>query len=73
MNFKKIFKIFKPQDFDFKVGQIIHSKENGSVFSIKREMRLNRIKHFEICMENDPSKREIILSEYALKVNYNLG
>ena len=32
----------------------------------------NNIKHFEICIENDVAKREIILSEHALKLNYQL-
>ena len=56
----------------FKVGQKIKSKSNGSICSIKREITLNNIKHFEICIENDAAKREIILSEHALKINYKL-
>ncbi len=56
----------------FKVGQKIQSKSNGSICSIKREITLNNIKHFEICIENDVAKREIILSEHALKLNYQL-
>ena len=38
----------------------------------RREIILNNIKHFEICIENDVAKREIILSEHALKLNYQL-
>ena len=62
----------KGNDNLFKVGQKIKSKSNGSICSIKREITLNNIKHFEICIENDVSKREIILSEHALKLNYQL-
>ena len=35
-----------------------------SVASVKH------FKHFEICIESDVSRREIILSEHALKSNY---
>ena len=63
---------FKSKETEFRVGQKIKSKSNGSICSIKREMELNNIKHFEICIENDVVKREIILSEYALKTNYQL-
>ena len=56
----------------FFVGQKIRSKLNGSLCSIKREMELNNIKHFEICIESDLSKREIILSEHALRSNYQV-
>tara|TARA_Y100001970_G_scaffold284308_1_gene401376 strand:+ start:2368 stop:2595 length:228 start_codon:yes stop_codon:yes gene_type:complete len=62
----------KGNDTLFKVGQKIQSKSNGSICSIKREITLNNIKHFEICFENDSAKREIILSEHALKLNYQL-
>ena len=62
----------KGNDTLFKVGQKIKSKSNGSICSIKREITLNNIKHFEICIENDVVKREIILSEHALKLNYQL-
>ena len=62
--------IFKSKDVSFTVGQRIYSKVNGSVCSIKREMKLNNIKHYEICIENDVTRREIILSEYALRANY---
>ena len=62
----------KGKDISFKVGQKIQSKSNGSICSIKREITLNNIKHFEICIENDVAKREIILSEHALKLNYQL-
>ena len=62
----------KGNDTLFKVGQKIKSKSNGSICSIKREITLNNIKHFEICIENDVAKREIILSEHALKLNYQL-
>ena len=54
----------KGKDTTFKVGQKIQSKSNGSICSIKREITLNNIKHFEICIENDVAKREIILSEH---------
>ena len=56
----------------FFVGQKIRSKLNGSLCSIKREIELNNIKHFEICIESDLSKREIILSEHALRSNYQV-
>lgn len=56
----------------FFVGQKIRSRLNGSLCSIKREIELNNIKHFEICIESDLSKREIILSEHALRSNYQV-
>ena len=62
--------IFKSKEVIFTVGQRIHSKANGSVCSIKREIKLNNITHYEICIENDVTRREIILSEYALRTNY---
>jgi len=62
--------IFKSKEVSFTVGQRIYSKINGSVCSIKREIKLNNITHYEICIENDVTKREIILSEYALRANY---
>ena len=62
--------IFKSNEVSFTVGQRIYSEINGSVCSIKREMKLNNITHYEICIENDVTKREIILSEYALRANY---
>ena len=62
--------IFKSKDVSFTVGQRIYSKVNGSVCSIKREIKLNNIKHYEIRIENDVTRREIILSEYALRANY---
>ena len=62
--------IFKSKEVSFSVGQRIQSKANGSVCSIKREIKLNNITHYEICIENDVTRREIILSEYALRVNY---
>ena len=62
--------IFKSKEVSFTVGQRIHSKANGSVCSIKRELKLNNITHYEICIENDVTRREIILSEYALRANY---
>ena len=52
------------------IGQRVLSKHNGSLCSIKREIEINNIRHFELCMENDVTKREIILSEHALNVNY---
>ena len=63
-------KIFKSKEVSFSVGQKIHSKANGSVCSIKRELKLNNITHYEICIETDVTRREIILSEYALRANY---
>ena len=63
-------KIFNSKEVSFSVGQKIHSKANGSVCSIKRELKLNNITHYEICIENDVTRREIILSEYALRANY---
>ena len=63
-------KIFNSKEVSFSVGQKIHSKANGSVCSIKRELKLNNITHYEICIETDVTRREIILSEYALRVNY---
>ena len=60
----------KKQDFNFSVGQKLYSKKNGAVCSIIREIDLNNIKHFEICIENDVYKREVILSEHALRLNY---
>ena len=62
--------IFKSKDVSFTVGQRIYSKVNGSVCSIKREIKLNNLKHYEIRIENDVTRREIILSEYALRANY---
>ncbi len=62
--------IFKSKEVSFTVGQRIHSKANGSVCSIKREIKLNNITHYEIRIENDVTRREIILSEYALRTNY---
>ena len=66
--FKNNFK--NKTDFNFFVGQKLHSKKNRSVCSIIKEIDLNNIKHFEICIENDIYKREVILSEYALKLDY---
>tara|TARA_B100001123_G_C15206849_1_gene985627 strand:- start:532 stop:741 length:210 start_codon:yes stop_codon:yes gene_type:complete len=63
-------KIFNSKEVSFSVGQKIYSKTNGSVCSIKRELKLNNITHYEICIENDVTRREIILSEYALRANY---
>ena len=63
-------KIFNSKEVSFSVGQKIYSKANGSVCSIKREIKLNNIKNYEIRIENDVTRREIILSEYALRVNY---
>ena len=62
--------IIKRKEVSFTVGQRIYSKANGSVCSIKREIKLNNITHYEICIENDVTRREIILSEYALRANY---
>ena len=63
-------KIFNSKEVSFSIGQKIYSKANGSVCSIKRELKLNNITHYEICIENDVTRREIILSEYALRANY---
>ena len=62
--------IFKSKEVSFTVGQRIYSKANGSVCLVKRELKLNNITHYEICIETDVTRREIILSEYALRVNY---
>ena len=50
----------------------MYSKKNGSVCSIIKEIELNNIKHFELSIENDVYKREVILSEYALRMDYKL-
>jgi len=39
-------------------------------FSIIKEIELNNIKHFELSIENDVYKREVILSEHALRLDY---
>ena len=66
-----LFQIFKNnKNFEIKVGQKIFSKVNNSVCTVKRVMTINHIKHFEICVETDATKREIILSEHAIKQNY---
>ena len=66
----KKFKATKKNKNKYIVGQKVLSKKNGSLCSIKREIDINNIRHFELCMENDVTKREIILSEYALNLNY---
>ena len=66
-----LFQIFKHnKNFEIKVGQKIYSKLNNSVCTVKRVITINHIKHFEICVETDATKREIILSEHAIKQNY---
>ncbi len=66
-----LFQIFKyNKNFEIKVGQKIYSKLNNSVCTVKRVITINHIKHFEICVETDATKREIILSEHAIKQNY---
>ena len=57
-------------EVNFSVGQKVYSKKNGSVCSIIREIDLNNIKHFELSIENDVYKREVILSEHALRLDY---
>ena len=57
---------------EIKVGQKIYSKFNNSVCTVKRVVLLNNIKHYEICVETDSTKREIILSEHAIKNNYKI-
>ena len=57
-------------EVNFSVGQKVYSKKNGSVCSIIREIELNNIKHFELSIENDVYKREVILSEHALRLDY---
>ena len=57
-------------EVNFSVGQKVYSKKNGSVCSIIREIDLNNIKHFELSIENDVYKREVILSEPALTLDY---
>ncbi len=66
-----LFQIFKNnKNFEIKVGQKIYSKVNNSVCTVKRVITINHIKHYEICVETDATKREIILSEHAIKQNY---
>ena len=60
----------KKREVNFSVGQKIYSKKNGSVCSIIKEIELNNIKHFELSIENDVYKREVILSEHALRMDY---
>ena len=57
-------------EVNFSVGQKVYSKKNGSVCSIIKEIELNNIKHFELTIENDVYKREVILSEHALRLDY---
>ena len=57
-------------EVNFSVGQIVYSKKNGSICSIIKEIELNNIKHFELSIENDVYKREVILSEHALRLDY---
>ena len=57
-------------EVNFSVGQKVYSKKNGSVCSIIKEIELNNIKHFELSIENDVYKREVILSEHALRLDY---
>ena len=59
-------------EVNFSVGQKVYSKKNGSVCSIIKEIELNNIKHFELSIENDVYKREVILSEHALRLDYKL-
>ena len=57
-------------EVNFSVGQKVYSKKNGSVCSIIKEIELNNIKHYELSIENDVYKREVILSEHALRLDY---
>ena len=57
-------------EVNFSVGQKVYSKKNGSVCSIIKEIELNNIKHFELSIENDVYKREVILSEHALRLDF---
>ena len=57
-------------EVNFSVGQKVYSKKNGSVCSIIKEIELNNIKHFELSIENDVYKREVIISEHALRLDY---
>ena len=57
-------------EVNFSVGQKVYSKKNGSICSIIKEIELNNIKHFELSIENDVYKREVILSEHALRLDY---
>ena len=59
-------------EVNFSVGQKVYSKKNGSVCSIIKEIELNNIKHFELSIENDVYKREVILSEHALRLDYKI-
>ena len=60
-------------EVNFSVGQKVYSKKNGSVCSIIKEIELNNIKHYELSIENDVYKREVILSEHALRLDYKLS
>ena len=73
MKTMSLFKFFSNNKIiEIKVGQKIYSKFNNSVCSVKRVVLLNNIKHYEICVETDSTKREIILSEHAIKNNYKI-
>ena len=58
--------------FNFSIGQRIHSKTNGRICSIKGEKILNSVKHFTLSIENEPTNRNIMLSEHALKSEYRI-
>ena len=70
--FENLFKnsFINKNEVNFSVGQKVYSKKNGSVCSIIKEIELNNIKHFELSIENDVYKREVILSEHALRLDY---
>ena len=73
MKTMSLFKFFSNNKIiEIKVGQKIYSKFNNSVCTVKRVVLLNHIKHYEICVETDSTKREIIISEYAIKSNYKI-
>ena len=57
-------------DQKFSIGKKIHSRVNGRVCFIKNERILNSIKHFTLSIENEPSRRNILLSENVVKQEY---
>ena len=55
---------------EFSIGQKIYSNTNGRVCLIKNERILNNIKHFTLSIENEYTKRNILLSEKVVKKEY---
>ena len=70
------FKFFKTGRTDpvqsFGIGKRIHSKINGRICYIKNERILNSIKHFTLSIENEPTKRNILLSEQVVRSEYKV-